>query len=241
LVPQSLLAQDDAPDVPSQDLKVGENEQQRYFLIGPLAGAKAPAEGWGLMLVLPGGDGGADFHPFVKRICQYALPEGFVAAQLVAPKWEANPQIVWPTAKSRVTRAKFTTEAFVDAVIKDVAARHKLNDARIMTLSWSSGGPAAYAVSLTNPKVRASLVAMSVFNAAQLPPLEKAKGHAYYLYHSPTDPVCPYRMAQQAAKALEEKGATVKLTTYEGGHGWRGNVFGDIRTGVTWLEENTAK
>jgi hypothetical protein len=29
--------------------------------------------------------------------------------------------------------------------------------------------------------------------------------------------------------------------TYEGGHGWRGDVFGMIRAGVQWLDEQTAK
>ena len=47
-------------------------------------------------------------------------------------------------------------------------------------------------------------------------------------------------MAQQAAKDLENSGATVKLTTYEGGHGWRAGLYDDIREGVQWLEKNHA-
>jgi predicted esterase len=50
--------------------------------------------------------------------------------------------------------------------------------------------------------------------------------------------VCPYRMAEQARDKLTENGAKVRLETYEGGHGWRGDVFGDIRAGVEWLEKN---
>ena len=60
---------------------------------------------------------------------------------------------------------------------------------------------------------------MSVFKPGLLPPLEKAEGHAYFLYHSPDDRVCPFRMAEQAEKDLKENGAVVKLTTYQGGHG----------------------
>jgi hypothetical protein len=79
-------AQDDVADVPSQDLKAGKDDNKRYFLIGPAKGAKAPKGGYGLVVVLPGGAGTADFHPFVKRIYKNALPEGYLAAQPVAVK-----------------------------------------------------------------------------------------------------------------------------------------------------------
>ena len=81
---------------------------------------------------------------------------------------------------------------------------------------------------------------MSVFKPDLLPPLEKAKGHGYFLYHSPDDRVCPFRMAEQAAKERENMGATVKLATYEGGHGWRASLYDHIREGVRWLEKNHA-
>ena len=134
----------------------------------------------------------------------------------------------------------FSTEEFIDAVIEDVGGKYKLDPERVFTLTWSSSGPAAYAASLTSKKITGSFIAMSVFKPDLLPPLEKAQGHAYFLYHSPDDRVCPYRMAEQAARDLEKGGATVKLTTYEGGHGWRGNLYDDIRAGVEWLEKNHA-
>jgi predicted esterase len=137
---------------------------------------------------------------------------------------------------------EFSTEEFVDAVIEEVAKKHKIDRTRVFTLSWSSSGPAAYAVSLQKKRrVTGSYIAMSVFNPKFLPPLEGAKGHAYYLYHSWQDRVCPYRMAEQAKKSVEENGAKVRLETYEGGHGWRGNVYDDIRSGIEWLEKNHEK
>lgn len=81
---------------------------------------------------------------------------------------------------------------------------------------------------------------MSVFKPDLLPPLEKAKGHAYFLYHSPDDRVCPFRMAEQAEKDLKKNGAVVKLMTYQGGHGWRGDLYDNIRDGIEWLEKNHA-
>lgn len=236
-------AQDDVKDVPSQDLTAGKDEKKRYFLIGPAKDAKEPKGGYGLVVVLPGGSGSADFHTFVKRIFKNAIPDGYLVAQPVAVKWADGQEIVWPTAgnKKDVTSAKFTTEEFVAAVIDDAAARHKLDPQRVFTLSWSSGGPAAYAVALTSKKVTGSLVAMSVFKPDQLPELKGAKGHPFYLYHSPDDRVCPYRMAEQAEKELGKAGAKVKLVEYEGGHGWRGPLYDDLKAGIEWLERNRAK
>ena len=229
---------DDVADVAAKDLLAGKDKQKRYFLIGPQKDAKAPKDGYGLVVILPGGSGSADFHPFVKRIFKNAVPEGYLVAQPVAVKWADKQQIVWPTAKSKVEGMKFTTEEFIDAVIDDVADRHALNRGRVLTLTWSSSGPAAYAASLTSKKVTGSFIAMSVFKPDQLPDLAAAKGHGYYLYHSPDDRICPYHMAQQAEKDLKKAGAEVKLATYEGGHGWRGPLYDDIRDGIKWLEKN---
>jgi len=82
---------------------------------------------------------------------------------------------------------------------------------------------------------------MSVFNPKFLPPLKNAKDHAYYIYHSPQDRMCPMRMAEQAKTSLLENGAKVTLATYEGGHGWHGNVYEGIRNGIEWLEKNRPK
>src|SRR5262249_22746607 len=78
-----LAAQDDVADIASQDLRAGKDEHKRYFLIEPPKGVKAPTKGYGLVVVLPGGDGSADFQPFVKRIFKNAVPEGYVLAQPV--------------------------------------------------------------------------------------------------------------------------------------------------------------
>lgn len=236
-----FVAAADSGDVPSQDLVVKENQQQRYFLIGPGPEPKSPAKGFGLILVLPGGDGSDDFHPFVKRIYQQAVPDGFLVAQLVAPKWDPKQEIVWPTEKNQVAAAKFTTEQFIDAVIGDVEGKTKLNPEKIYTLSWSSGGPAAYSASLTSKKIRGSFVAMSVFTPWVFPPLAGAKGHAYYIYHSPEDQVCPFAMAEVGVKMLEKNQAKTKLVRYEGGHGWHGDVFDNLRSGFQWLQDNAAK
>ena len=94
---------------------------------------------------------------------------------------------MWPTAKSRVEKMRFSTEEFAGRVIDEVALR-----------------PAAYALSLTNRKVTGSLIAMSVFKPDLLPPLSAARGRAYYLLHSPDD------------ARIVHKGTTIKVIDFSG-------------------------
>jgi predicted esterase len=238
-----LADEDDTADVSARLQRAGGDEAKKYYLISSKKVDRPPAGGYGILIVLPGGNGSADFVPFGKRVFKYGVPSGFLVAQLVAPKWTPKQEIVWPTAKDKsdVAGMKFTTEEFVSAVLDDVATKYETDATKVMTFSWSSGGPAAYAVALTNPKVTASFVAMSVFKPDRLPALEKAKEKLFYLYHSEDDMTCPYEMAADAEKKLGEAGAKVKLATYEGGHGWKGDVYADIKAGFQWIGKNQSK
>jgi len=232
----------DVADIPSQDLTVAGKTQMRYFLIGPRENVVAPENGFKLLVVLPGGDGSADFNPFIRRIFKNALRDDYLVAQPVALKWRPSQQITWPTRVHPVEGQQFATEDFVEAVIGDVRSRHKLDDRHVFTLSWSSGGPAAYAISLADKTpVTGSYVAMSVFKPNDLPPLANAESRCYYIEHSPDDRLCPFRMAEDAERLLKENGAAVKFNTYDGGHGWRGDVYGRIRGGIQWLEGAVGK
>ncbi len=229
----------DIAGIPSADLRIDGDAKKRYFMVGPKAGAAPPAEGYKLLVVMPGGDGSAEFHRFVKRIYANALTDDYLVAQPVAPQWSADQakQVVWPTNDQRWPGMKFSTEQFMDAVVADVRERHKVDSRYVFTLSWSSSGPAAYAISLdARTQVKGSFVAMSIFKPDQLPPLERAGGHAYYILHSPDDFIS-MRFPEQARDLLRKHGAKTKLVTYAGGHGWHGDVYGNIRRGVAWLEE----
>jgi|GEM_PF-1430196 len=229
---------DDVADIPARDLRAGNDPDKRYLLIGPRP--QAPAAGFRLLIVMPGGSGGPDFHPFVKRIYKNALADEYLVAQIVAPQWssEQAKNLVWPTEGNTRPGVKFSTEELVSAVIGDIEQRHKLDPRYVFTLSWSSSGPAAYAISL-QPKTRVtgSFIAMSVFKPEQLPPLTNAAGHSYYILHSPQDFI-PLRMSQEARDKLRRNKAVAELATYDGGHGWHGDVFGHISKGVRWLEEH---
>lgn len=231
-------AQDDIADVPCVDRAIEGRASQRYFLIGAKDGATAPPGGYALLLVLPGGDGSAEFNPFVKRIWKNALPQGFLVAQLVAVSSNNKQQIVWPTTRTKDPKQDFPTEQFIRNVIDDVKKLHTVDDGRIYAMGWSSGGPAVYACALAKDSpLRGAFVAMSVFIKSALPPIENAKGRRFFLYQSPEDKLTRYVSATQAEEALRAAGAEVILRDYPGGHGWRGDVFGDIRAGIDWLEK----
>ncbi len=230
----------DVADVPSRDRQVEGQEKMRYFLIGAREGVDPPENGYRLVVIMPGGDGSAEFNPFIRRIFKHALGDSYLVAQPVAVKWTADQVIVWPTDKNRVEGQQFSTEQFVDAVVEDVARQYEINRSKVFSLSWSSSGPAAYACSLAeDTPVKGSYVTMSVFKPDDLPSLDAAKGHAYYIEHSPDDRICPIRMARQAEQLLREHGAAVTFHEYEGGHGWRGNVYDRLRRGFAWLDEQT--
>ena len=40
--------------------------------------------------------------------------------------------------------------------------------------------------------------------------------------------------------AFTKQGATVEFNTYQGGHGWHGDIFGNVRKGVDWLQDHAA-
>lgn len=228
-------------DIPANDLRIATNKKMRYFLIGPREGATVPQGGFKLVIVLPGGDGSEKFHPFVRRLYKNAMSNQFLVAQPVAFKWRPNQEIVWPTRKHSVEGQEFATEDFVEAVVLDVATQYRLDKKSIYTLSWSSGGPAAYAIALAkDTPVTGSYIAMSVFKPESLPPLEGARGRAFFIDHSPTDHNCAFSMAENAKTLLKKSGANVRFNTYEGGHGWHGDVFGRVRGGIEWLQRSAA-
>lgn len=241
MLPAAPVSAQQFVDIPSQERTLANNDKQKYFLIGDTK-AEPPKNGFALLIILPGGTGAADFNPFVKNIWANALPEGYLVAQLVAVQSPTS-KVTWPTAKSKDPKQTFTTESFILGVIKDVKSAAKIDDARVFTLSWSSGGPAAYAISvMKDSPVRGSFVAMSIFNPAEVKPtIANAKGRRYYLFQSPTDTVTKFPHAETARKQLTAAGAKVKLVKYEGGHGWYGDVFGNIRAGIEWLESKDAE
>ncbi len=131
-----LWAQDDVAEVPSERLRADNDPRKTYFLIGPYKEAPCPEGGYRLLVILPGGDGSADFNPFCKRIYKYALHSDYIVAQLVVPKWSEDQfeSVVWPTKKLPWPTAKFTTEEFIGAVIAEMKKRYPIDSRYIFAL-----------------------------------------------------------------------------------------------------------
>jgi predicted esterase len=235
-----LQSDDEFDGFPQVERKVGDNAKKTYYQIGPKEGVKEPEGGWKVMLILPGGAGSADFNPFCRRIHMNALPEDYIAVQLVAHAWsDAENRVVWPTKKLNPQKADFTTEEFIREAIADVKQHVNINDKYVFALGWSSGGPPLYVNSVTKDSpVTGTFVAMSVFHPDNLPDIKNAKDHPYYILHSPQDWINIDQHARVAEKELAKHGAKTTLQTYPGGHGWRSDPFGNIKRGTKWLEEN---
>src|SRR5690606_32368542 len=116
------------------------DEKKRFFLFGPKLDVQAPKDGFKLLLVLPGGDGQADFNTFIKSIRENCVSNDFIVAQLVAPQWSAEQaeRNVWPVKLNSDPQAKFTTEAFVRSVIDAVGEKHAIDPKHIYAMGWSS-------------------------------------------------------------------------------------------------------
>jgi predicted esterase len=223
--------------------QAGGNPKQVYFLMRHQKPAK-PMDRYGLVIVLPGGPGSAEFLPFCANVLAgIAVPDDFLVAQLVAPQWRpGDDRVVWPGHAFPDERAEFSTEAFLAAVIDDVTKKEAVDERFVFTLGWSSSGHVLYSASTRVPQVRGSVVAMSRFLPERFVEKDKLKGKVYFLYHSPEDPVCPFAEAELAVRTLTEHGAEAKLVTYKGGHGWQPfTFFGDrIKEGILWLKGRTA-
>lgn len=212
------------------EVKTSTGASAMYLLVEPDAKAEKPKTGYPVLLVLPGGNGSTEFFPFVKNIHKQALRGKFVVAELIAP------QRVWPTQTSKALLA--TTEESVVAIVDDVSRRSEIDRKQVYALAWSSSGPAVYAaITQESTPIVGAMIAMSVFSPHELPPLKQAAGRRIYLLHSPEDRVCPYRMATLAEGQLRAAGAKITLVNYEGGHGWHGLVFDQIRTGIEWMQK----
>jgi predicted esterase len=230
LITTCALAQD-----PSKPSEVAGMPKSQYFLIGARVDM-VPAAGNGLLVVLPGGPGSADFLPWVQNGIHAQAPDDFLCAMVVAPKWSEGQKIVWPTAARKETGMKYTTEELVRAVVKDVGKGQKIDPARTVVLCWSSSGPAVWDLltSTDNPFARA-YVAMSIWTNPAKEALARTAKLRLLLDQSPDDKTTTFDHAEKARDALKGAGAVVRLMTYHGGHGWNDNPQPRIREGLRWL------
>jgi predicted esterase len=216
------VAREQAPTA-DRELLAGDDPKKRFFFTGPKAGDVEPEGGWGVVLVLPGGDGGEGFREWVRERYDDWIGAGFVWAHLVAPVWKPSQDVVWPIAPSPPDGRTFTTETFVADVVQACAKQVRLDPRKVLAVGWSSSGPALWRLLSTKESpVQGYVLVMSVFHAKDVEPLAQAKGRLVSLIHSPQDETCPLALAEKGRDALKKAGVTADWATYEGGHGWEG-------------------
>ena len=76
-----------------------------------------------------------------------------------------------------------------------------------------------------------------MFRPEHVGDLAGAAGTRVHILHSPGDFIA-MDFPERARDMLAAAGATTRLETYSGGHGWHGDVFGMIRRGLDWLDED---
>lgn len=218
---------EDVADVPVADLLAGNDRHKRYFLIGARPGASPPPGGYRLILLIPGGDGGPDFHNFARRVYRQSLDERTLVAQLVAVEWFAGQPIVWPTVADPVDGMAFSTESFVEEVVRDVRSRHPVDPRRIFVAAWYSGGGAGGAAALSSSSVKGAWISTATYRTV----VDGGKDRSIWIDH----PASRFQAAQEARNRLAAAGVRVRLETYAGA--WAEDIYARLRRGLEWLEE----
>lgn len=239
----------DIADIPAFDLRAEGDHDKRYLLLGTglqsatpsgqIATTTPPPGGFKLLLVLPGGDGSADYNAFVRRVAKRVLGSDYVVAQPVAKAWSAqqSKQIVWPTRTHPWPGMRWTTEDFAAAVIRDTARRLPINPSQVYVLGWASGGPAAYAIAADKQvPVRGAFLALSVYPRNDVSDVSGTKNRRIFLLHPTQAPVAPLADARRAAAELNAAGAVAELVPYAGGYGLPRGLYDHLNRGVRFLE-----
>jgi len=231
---------------------IGDDPQHAYWLLcpayispttaqnGPVPPPRKPT--FGLIVGLAEGTGnGEDLTDFWQEAIQKSLKDGYFVALPIAPKWSAKQPAAWLTQQNigQVKGARFTTEEFLEDIVKDVKSRYPIDPGRLFLHGIGEGGLAAYACSLnaTTP-FRGFYILSSPFKTAQLPPLTAAKGRRYLIQQSKEDRVTPFFQAAAAEELLKKQAALVKLVATRGEHGYKfaESPWEQVTAAITWLE-----
>lgn len=236
---------------------IGNDPQKSYWVVVPpgryprnrnnrFVGNEEPrlslSDGLGVIVVLDENGNGAALVSLWTEILR-SLPNAnsYCIILPVGPRWNTEQKIAWVTSSTKklVQGAQFTTESFVREILTDVAKVYTIDPKRVFLHGVGEGGLAAYSCALEpDTPFKGFYILASPFRSAQLPPLKNAKGRRIFIHHSKDDRFAPYLTAAAAQKILGEHGATVKLVTYRGKHGYEfdDNRNKEIGAALGWLE-----
>lgn len=200
-------------------LELGDGTVLRYGIIAPTADAEEPRP---LVLVLhPGGVGEYYGSDFMRAIVEPALRSW--GAVLVAPD---VPDRSWATVRS---------ERAVLALVERVAAEHRIDRARVLVTGYSMGGAGTWYLASRHPQVfTGAIVVAGSPRGVDLADVTIP----VYLLHSPDDEVVPFAGAEEAYRALSERGHPVELRVLPGfSHYMMGAYVPALRLAGDWMLE----
>lgn len=193
-----------------------------YLLSLPQGYDEDPTQRWPLILFLHGaGARGED----VEQVRQFGLPQ-LVEGGLALPFVVVSPQC---PAESHWT---LHIDA-LNALLSDVVARYRVDEARLCLTGVSMGGAGAWFLAGASPERFAALVPVA---SRIVPlPLPRLKNLPVWVFHGEDDAVVPLSEARRTVDALRAVGASVKLTIYpDTGHQLDSRVYSDP-TLYAWL------
>lgn len=232
---------------------LGDDPQRAYWLLCPAYISPTTAQAgppvapprkptFGLIVALADGAGnGEDLTDFWQDAIQKSLKDGYFVALPIAPKWSARQPTAWITRQNiaQVKEARFSTEAFLDDIVKDVKERYPIDPSRLFLHGVGEGGLAAYTCSLNDTtQFKGFYILSSPFKTAQLPSLTHAKGRRYLIQQSKEDKRTPYFQAAAADELLRKQAAVVKLVVTKGEHGYKfaESPWEQVARAIGWLE-----
>jgi predicted peptidase len=130
---------------------------------------------------------------------------------------ETLPDFPFVVVSPQEEKERLWTADALAALLDKVAARYRVDAARVYATGLSSGATAALELALSYPQKIAAIAAVT---ASKIPPrLCAMKDVAVWIFHNAGDERIPASRAKRLARALEECGGDVKLTIYpQDGH-----------------------
>lgn len=144
--------------------------------------------------------------------------------------------------KSTWKKADLATSEAVAEMAREIKRHYDVD--KVYLLGFSEGGVFAYQTVILNPQ----LFSAALIFGAKIPDLDQpyslldteglraGSGVTVFIAHGESDTAMKVDFARQAHKLLKDTGYTVRLQTFDGGHGVPGEV---LKSGLRWIRKQT--
>jgi hypothetical protein len=224
-----LLSPGSAPPVPLTDV-----ERAAIANSGLKKLAAVKPDRPGLVVVLSDGDtSDGTLLDLCLDVCD-GLDRRYFVAVAIRPKWTEKTADRWLTLKDRseAPAAEFTTESFVEQIVRQMESNTALDPNRIYLAAEGKAGTAAYTCALQKSTAFRGFCLLSApFRSTILPPLSAAKNRRFFLALGIQGNGGMDTLAAASEPILRQQGAIVRTGQIK-----TGSPVEAIQTGIHWLE-----